>query len=244
MYTPIFYPQRPSRKHSMRAIGGFTLIELLTVIGIFAILAAILIPVASKVRANANASACLSNLRQLGAALHLYTSDNGGEYPPNRFNKSNPNRPGDPDDANRPGPYWQSLLAPYVEVDTNVLQLDTESAGVFYCPADERRATSYPVQSYGSNQLIGLSMEPLERLVVAAENPANTLWLIDMTRENGSYCVFSHSTWPFAGSASDDMRIDFRHNGQANGAFLDGSVRSFTVEELSGEAAYEKYSLR
>jgi prepilin-type N-terminal cleavage/methylation domain-containing protein/prepilin-type processing-associated H-X9-DG protein len=55
---------------------GFTLIELLVVIAIIAILAAILFPVFAQAKAAAKQSACLSNTRQLGIALSMYTTEN------------------------------------------------------------------------------------------------------------------------------------------------------------------------
>jgi prepilin-type N-terminal cleavage/methylation domain-containing protein len=65
---------------------GFTLIELLTVIAIIGILAAILIPVVGKVRAQAKASTCLTNMRQVGLAFGMYSDDNKGVLPPNEVN--------------------------------------------------------------------------------------------------------------------------------------------------------------
>jgi len=60
---------------------GFTLIELLVVIAIIAILAAILFPVFQKVRENARAAKCASNLKQLGIATLQYQQDYDESYP-------------------------------------------------------------------------------------------------------------------------------------------------------------------
>ena len=53
---------------------GFTLVELLVVIGIIAVLIAILLPVLGKAREAAQKAQCLSNLRQTHLALVLYAS--------------------------------------------------------------------------------------------------------------------------------------------------------------------------
>ncbi|MFN3682785.1 MAG: prepilin-type N-terminal cleavage/methylation domain-containing protein, partial [Fimbriimonadaceae bacterium] len=58
-----------------KARVGFTLIELLVVIAIIAILAAILFPVFAQAKASAKSSACLSNLKQIGTAVHMYAAD-------------------------------------------------------------------------------------------------------------------------------------------------------------------------
>src|SRR5688572_25804552 len=69
--------------HRRRRAARGALIELLTVVGIVALLLALLMPALSEARRNAQAVQCASNMRQLTTAMVSYATEFRGKFPPN-----------------------------------------------------------------------------------------------------------------------------------------------------------------
>lgn len=58
--------------------SGFTLVEMLVVIGVIAVLAALLLTALARAKTTAVTTQCKNNIRQLGIAIQLYASDGDG----------------------------------------------------------------------------------------------------------------------------------------------------------------------
>ena len=70
--------RRPGRQPHRSRSDGFTLVELLVVIGIIALLAAILVPALNRAREISRRAVCLSNIRQLTTAWLMYANEHHG----------------------------------------------------------------------------------------------------------------------------------------------------------------------
>src|SRR5262252_7208715 len=69
------------RRSALRRFAAFTLVELLVVIGIIALLIAILLPALSRALGASREVKCLANLRAIGQAAVLHAHDHKGYFP-------------------------------------------------------------------------------------------------------------------------------------------------------------------
>jgi prepilin-type N-terminal cleavage/methylation domain-containing protein/prepilin-type processing-associated H-X9-DG protein len=210
-------PMRPSAPTNLlRQPRGFTMTELLVVIGIIAVLAALLFPTMSRMKAKASSAQCTGNLRQIGTVMGIYMAENNGLLPySSGYNYTGAG-------ANSWG--WDNHAGP-LAVLANVGEGSTarewfDQPGeqhMFNCPAERMSFRTYTANSY----LMGFLPGGGKRVPQSAiDRPSNKILIAD-----------SHKSPTRAGNGwfGEVTAVGTRHSGKANALFAD-----FHVESVSG----------
>lgn len=200
--------------------SGFTLIELLVVIAIIAILAAILFPVFAKAREAARASACRSNLKQIGTAMLMYVQDYDEQIGHSWVNS--------------PGDYsWKDYLQPYIK-----------NTQLYKCPSSRfpNFGSNYGIYEGVCGKTLAYFTAPAGTVMfadgsaVAMPDPLNP----ETWTENGDldweigYGRHIYDNGGPEGAWAGNRRAIGRHSNQCNVVYMDGHVKSSPIRTLLG----------
>ncbi len=238
-------------KRSQAPRGAFTLIEMLVVIGIIALLAAIMFPVFAKVREKGRQTICASNLRQMGLAFIQYTQDSGGRFPGsgdgytagtgaascfastcNGWKKGKGHWVAGPADDTRPGSFLAQTESPFdpMKDGNGVIYKASVQDGAIFPYVKEASMFYCPSDKYGQDKGLSYSMNCALTLLsqTRIRTPGDIVLLVDEQGPNDGF-FWAVSGVPAAvstGESSDELTD--RHTGGGNLLFVDGHVKFYT----------------
>ena len=236
----------PNELPRERAARGFTLVELLVVIGIIALLVAILLPALTKAREQGNWVACMSNLKQIGNGMLMYANENKGHLPRPASN-GNGQFPDDlllwrdPPDFSKN--IDESVLVPYLAIKGDKLRQ------LFRCPTDnyqDRPPQAGFTKPYRFTYTMNSEWDEAPgatgpRLTIQrpklgqVKRPTEKVLLAEERNPNDGRFVWSNS-----GSGQPDELTD-RHSKQGNILFHDFHVDRKYWKELKDAEAKQIY---
>ena len=123
-------------RYSTDSQRAFTLVELLVVIAIIAVLTPLAVPAVGGALESSQRSKCASNMKSIGAGIHLYAAEHNGQLP--SINCLDP------------GSTWIEQLQPY---------LGTNYTTVRVCPADPNAAQKLQT-AHATSYLMNERVEP------------------------------------------------------------------------------------
>lgn len=224
-----------------RRRAGFTLVELLVVIVIIAILASVLAPVFAAAREVARQISCMSNMRQLAMAVHMYIQDFDENFPAQAY--SDVGYYNDPSGSVYNGCVrggggadvisWASGLHPYLDNRKILVCPSSQAIPCSVCPippTTESRITYY----YNGMVSVGAAGEPQPvGSLTGVPRPSDLAVFWEMGDYVTSDSALSPRWMPEYGWVVWSWGARAPHDGGSNVAFADGHSKTLRPYDLS-----------
>lgn len=211
----------------------FTLIELLVVIAIISILAGLLMPALNRVQERAKAIHCLSNLRQIGAAMGAYHSDNDGYFWPYA-------RSVQINGSSQTVYFWGSNTNPVHPEYSPLMEYVDNQLAVLWCPKLPWKSyvpqgkVKEPTTTYGYNAFYLDPWDDDRKRITDISRPSDLFVFNDsaMHWSPGGVSILQNSSYlePVSGNWVQTPTSHFRHNGRTQALCADGRAAAFGLE--------------
>jgi prepilin-type processing-associated H-X9-DG protein len=135
---------------------------LVVVLGVLALLGAMVLPAMARVRGTSSRIACTDNLKQIGVAFNSWKVNHSGQYPMTVLNSGGGPPVGGSTLSSQANSSATANAAPYLYAVFGVMRNELSTPKILICPSDERIAhsnftmhlttTTTPQQCQGSTQ--------------------------------------------------------------------------------------------
>ena len=210
-------PAARASRARVPSMVGYTLVELLVVVATIAILAGLLLPIASRTRQRGRMASCASNLMQIGKAYTASITEENGYIPDAYYSYKMQVAT----KKKSEGTIACNVAFRDVPASDPERLLKPEYRPTLLCPSDDRPAqipdSGSEPGAFGSSYAYNLGLPVLFKNAGRVREPSNTVTFYD-----GDPSELVGSWVHYVGWAQDSMRP--RHIGMANYLYLDGHV--------------------